>query len=163
MPEHGDAAPDFCLPDGQGRLHRLSDFRGKRAVLYFYPRDMTPECASEACGFRDHFAAYTEAGIEIIGVSVDPPESHERFAAEYNLPFLLLSDENGEVSEAYGVFEEKDRRGKKSRGVLRTTFVIGVDGRVEKVFRDARAETHAIDVLRALEDTAPDSLHGRWR
>ncbi len=145
MPEDGDAAPDFSLPDARGKLHRLSDFHGRRVVLCFYPKDKTPGCAEVACGFRDHFATYSEEGIEIIGVSPDPPESHEGFAAEYNLPFLLLSDVDAGVSKAYGVFG-----GERSRGILRTTFVIGPDGRIEKVFRDVQTDTHAVDVLQAL-------------
>lgn len=152
MLKAGDLAPDFCLPDAQGRPHRLSAFRGKRVVLYFYPKDMTPGCTKEACGFRDHFADYTEEGIEVIGVSPDPPESHEAFAAAYNLPFLLLSDGDAVAARGYGVYGERTRGGKKSRGVLRTTFVIGPDRRIEKVFSAVRTDTHALDVLRALGD-----------
>ena len=152
MPEAGDAAPDFSLPDAQGRPHRLADFRGKRVVLYFYPKDLTPGCTKQACGFRDHFATYTEEDIEIIGVSLDPPKRHEEFATEYNLPFFLLSDEDAEVSKAYGVYGEKERDGKKSLGIFRTTFVIGPDGTIERVMRDIQTESHALDVLRTLGD-----------
>ena len=152
MPEAGDAAPDFSLPNAQGRLHSLSDFRGKRVVLYFYPKDMTPGCTQQACGFRDHFATYTEGDIEIIGVSLDPPERHEEFATEYNLPFLLLADIDAAASKAYGVHGGKERDGKKSLGIFRTTFVIGPDGTIERVMRDIQTESHALDVLRALND-----------
>jgi peroxiredoxin Q/BCP len=152
MPEAGDVAPDFSLPDAQGRPHRLSDFRGKRVVLYFYPKDLTPGCTQQACGFRDHFATYTEEDIEIIGVSLDPPERHEEFATEHNLPFFLLSDVEAEVSKAYGVYGEKERDGKKSLGIFRTTFVINPDGTIERIMRDIQTESHALDVLRALGD-----------
>lgn len=152
MPEAGDAAPDFFLPDAQGRLRRLSDFRGKRVVLYFYPKDLTPGCTQQACGFRDHFATYTEEDVEVIGVSLDPPERHEEFATEHNLPFFLLSDVDAEVSKAYGVYGERERGGKKSLGIIRTTFVIGPDGTIERVMRNVQTESHAVDVLQALGD-----------
>ncbi len=155
MPDSGDTAPGFSLPDAQGKIHRLSEFRGKRVVLYFYPRDMTPGCTKQACGFRDHFSASTGEGIEIIGVSPDPPESHEDFAAEYNLPFLLLADVDNEVAKAYGVYGERIRDGKKSMGIIRTTFVIGPDGQIERVLRDIQTETHAVDVLKTLGESAP--------
>ena len=150
MPEPGDVAPDFSLPDARGKTHRLSDFQGKRVVLYFYPRDMTPGCTKQACGFRDHFATYTEEGVEIIGVSPDPPESHEEFAAEHNLPFLLLADVGVEAAGAYGVYGERVRDGKTSMGIIRTTFLIGPDGQIERVIRDIQTETHAVDVLKML-------------
>lgn len=149
MYEPGEAAPDFTLEDSLGKVRRLSDYAGKRIVLFFYPEDMTPGCTREVCGFRDHFNAYTQEGVELLGVSLDSPENHEEFAREYNLPFTLLSDVNAEVSRAYGVYGEKEVDGRTVHGILRTTFVIGPDGQIEKVFREVKVDSHALDVLQS--------------
>ena len=150
MVKSGEAAPDFVLKDSLGRERKLSDYAGKRIVLFFYPKDMTPGCTKEACGFRDHFGAYTHEGLELLGVSLDTSESHEEFARQYNLPFTLLSDVNGKAAKDYGTYVEKIIEGEKSWGILRTTFIINAEGQVEKVFRDVNVDSHALDVLQEL-------------
>lgn len=158
MIESGDAAPDFALEDSLGRMRRLSDYAGKRIVLFFYPKDMTPGCTQEVCGFRDHFGAYTQEGLELLGVSLDSSESHEEFARQYNLPFTLLSDASGKASKDYGTYVERTTEGKKSCGILRTTFIINAEGQIEKIFRDVNVDSHALDVLQTLHSSGhPDS------
>ena len=117
MPAVGDAAPDFTLADQNGATVRLSDFHGKHVVLYFYPKDDTPGCTKEACGFRDDFAEFTKKGVVILGVSPDDPKSHKKFADKYELPFTLLADTEKAVCEAYDVWKEKNMYGRKSMGV----------------------------------------------
>lgn len=150
MPQPGEVAPDFELPSDSGQSIRLSDFRGKKVVLYFYPKDMTSGCTKEACSFRDNYPQYEEQGAVILGVSPDPPQSHVRFKSKYNLPFVLLSDEDHKVAEAYGVWGEKQMYGRSYYGVLRTTFVIGEDGRIAKVFAKVKPDGHGEEVLEAL-------------
>ncbi len=150
MPQPGEVAPDFELPSDSGQSVRLSDFRGKKVVLYFYPKDMTSGCTKEACSFRDNYPQYEEEGAVILGVSPDPPQSHVRFKSTYNLPFVLLSDEDHKVAEAYGVWGEKQMYGRSYYGVLRTTFVIGEDGRIAKVFAKVKPDGHGEEVLEAL-------------
>lgn len=150
MPRPGQVAPDFELLSDSGKTVRLSDFRGKKVVLYFYPKDMTSGCTQEACSFRDHYPQYEEQGAVILGVSPDPPQSHVRFKSQYNLPFLLLSDEDHKIAETYGVWGEKRMYGRTYHGVLRTTFVIDEQGRIAKVFTNVKPDGHGQEVLEAL-------------
>lgn len=143
-----DLAPDYKLPDSEGKMHRLSDFRGKRIVLYFYPKDDTPGCTKEACSFRDDYKAYTDNDIVIIGISKDNAESHDKFIEKYNLPFLLLSDENKETMKAYGAWGEKNMYGKITIGVIRKTFLIDQDGKIIKIYGRVRVEGHSDAILK---------------
>lgn len=146
----GIPAPDFSLVDDTGVPRKLSDYLGKPVVLYFYPKDDTPGCTTEACNFRDDYSAYQEAGVVILGVSPDSPKSHEKFKAKYQLPFTLLSDEDHKVCEMYGVWGRKKLMGREYDGVLRTTFLIGADGIIRRVFEDVRPAEHSAEVLAAL-------------
>lgn len=150
----GDLAPDFELLTDAGTPLRLSSLRGRPVVLYFYPRDDTPGCTTEACGLRDGFAAFARAGVTILGVSPDNAASHARFSAKYALPYPLLADEGHRVAERYGVWGEKTFMGKKHMGILRTTFLIDHAGRIRRVFENVKPEGHAAEILAALEDTA---------
>lgn len=147
----GSPAPDFALPTHDGSTVRLSDYRGKTVVLYFYPKDDTPGCTTEACSFRDHWQVIEAAGAVVLGVSPDSPRSHERFAGKYGLPFPLLADEDHAVAELYGVWTEKTNYGKKYMGIERSTFVIGPDGVVRKVFRKVKVAGHVEQVLEAVK------------
>ncbi len=144
-------APDFELLDETGTLRRLSDYRGKPVVLYFYPKDDTPGCTKEACSFRDDYSEYDKAGVVILGVSPDSPKSHAKFKEKYNLPFTLLADEDHRVCELYGAWGRKKFMGREYDGVLRTTFLIGLDGTILRVFPDVKPEGHSKEVLAALE------------
>jgi peroxiredoxin Q/BCP len=144
-------APDFELMDETGTPRRLSDYRGKPVVLYFYPKDDTPGCTKEACSFRDDYSVYEEAGVVILGVSPDSPKSHAKFKEKYNLPFTLLADEEHRVCELYGAWGRKKFMGREYDGVLRTTFLIGPDGTILRVFPDVKPEGHSKEVLAALE------------
>lgn len=146
----GIPAPDFALMDENGQVHKLSDYRGKNVVLYFYPRDDTPGCTVEACSFRDGFSAYQKAGVTILGVSPDSPKSHIKFKAKFHLPFPLLSDEDHQVCQAYGVWGLKKNMGRTYEGIFRTTFLIGTDGTIKKVFENVKPEGHSAEVLTAL-------------
>ncbi len=146
----GDAAPDFSLPDEMGRTHSLSDYRGRRVVLYFYPRDDSPGCTVEACGFRDRLGEFADCDAVVLGVSPDSVESHRSFALKYGLTFPLLSDDGHQVAERYGVWVEKRRQGTISAGVARTTFLIDPHGRVEHCFQNVRPEGHEREVLARL-------------
>jgi peroxiredoxin Q/BCP len=150
MPAVGDAAPDFALADQNGKTVKLSDFQGKHVVLYFYPKDDTPGCTKEACGFRDDYAKFTKKGIVILGVSPDDPKSHKKFVDKYELPFTLLADTEKSVCEAYEVWKEKNMYGRKSMGVERTTFVIGPDGKIEKIFPKVKVDGHIEKVFEAI-------------
>lgn len=147
----GIPAPDFTLPDDTGTERRLSDFRGQPVVLYFYPKDDTPGCTKEACGFRDAYQAYREAGAVILGISPDPPKRHARFKAKHNLPFILLADEAHHVCELYGVWGRKTFIGRTYDGVFRTTFLIGPDGIIRKVYTRVKPAEHAAQVLADLQ------------
>jgi peroxiredoxin Q/BCP len=147
----GTQAPDFELMDDQGQLRKLSDYRGKSVVLYFYPQDDTSGCTTEACNFRDGFEDYKTLGIEILGVSPDTVTSHGKFKSKYSLPFTLLADDDHKVCELYGVWGLKKARGKEHDGVFRTTFLIGPDGVVKKVFENVKPEVHSTEVLAALK------------
>jgi thioredoxin-dependent peroxiredoxin len=150
MIEVGIKAPDFSLPDQDGKMHKLSDYKGKPVVLFFYPKDDTPGCTKEACSFRDHFAEFKKAGIEVLGVSVDSAESHEKFAVKYHLPFTLLSDTDKKVVTEYGVWVEKINYGKKYWGTARTTFLIDKNGNIVHVFEQVKPDEHAAEVLEKL-------------
>lgn len=148
----GSLAPDFELPDENGEMHRLSDYRGKVVVLYFYPKDDTPGCTTEACGFRDTYADYEKAGVPVIGVSPDDVKKHQKFKTKYNLPFTLLADTDHAVCELYGVWGRKKFMGKEYDGVFRTTFLIGQDGTILKVFENVKPEGHSQEILKALSE-----------
>lgn len=143
----GDRAPDFCLPDTQGNLVKLADFKGRRVVLYFYPRDNTPGCTKEACGFRDAYEQYQAQDIVLMGISTDDAKSHEKFVKKYDLPFPLLCDEGGKVAETYESYGLKKFMGKEFLGVIRNTFVLSPDGTIEKIYRKVKPELHAAQVL----------------
>jgi peroxiredoxin Q/BCP len=146
----GDPAPEFTLPDAEGRPISLSQLRGQRVVLYFYPRDNTPGCTKEACGFRDTYADYRAHGIQILGVSPDDARFHQKFAQKLQLPFPLLVDEGAKVATAYGVYGPKKFMGKVYNGVHRTTFVIDPEGKIEAVITKVKVETHAAELLKKL-------------
>ncbi|HSG90062.1 MAG TPA: thioredoxin-dependent thiol peroxidase [Pseudomonadales bacterium] len=149
--EEGKAAPVFTLKDQNGDRVALKDLRGKPVVLYFYPRDDTPGCTKEACGFRDLWGEIEAAGAVVLGVSPDDAESHTKFVAKYALPFRLLSDPDKKVMEKYGAWGEKTMYGRKMMGVIRSTVLIGADGKVLKHWpRVAKAEAHPAKVLEAL-------------
>lgn len=150
MVKVGKKAPDFSLADQNGIKHKLSDYQGKPVVLYFYPKDDTPGCTKEACSFRDSYVEFREAGIEVIGISVDDEESHEKFREKYNLPFTLLADTEQKVVEDYGVWVEKNNYGKKYWGTARMTFLIDKDGRIIHIFEKVKPEDHAQEVLEKL-------------
>jgi thioredoxin-dependent peroxiredoxin len=150
MVEEGSPAPDFELRSDTGDTVRLSSFRGKPVVLYFYPKDHTSGCTTQACGIRDAWSEFERAGAVVLGVSPDNVTSHRSFRADYELPFTLLADPDHEVAAAYGVWAEKSRNGRTYMGIVRSTFVIGPDGTVEKAMRDVKPATHADDVLAAL-------------
>jgi peroxiredoxin Q/BCP len=148
--EEGAPAPDFELVSDQGETVRLSEFRGRPVVLYFYPRDDTPGCTSQACGIRDRWDDFGERGAVVLGVSPDTETSHVKFKEKYGLPFTLLADPHHQVAERYGVWVEKRSYGKTYHGIERSTFVIDADGNVRKVMRRVKPDTHAADVLNAL-------------
>ena len=151
MLEVGTKAPAFTLPDKNGNPVSLSDFAGKRVVLYFYPRDNTPGCTRQACAFAQNYDAFKELGVEVIGVSKDSAASHEKFAAKYELPFILLSDPELTVLQAYDVWKEKKQYSKVSMGVVRSTYVIGPDGTIEKAMPKVKPDTNAADILAWLQ------------
>ncbi len=147
----GIQAPDFSLSDESNQTRRLSDFRGQPVVLYFYPKDDTPGCTTEACGFRDDYSAYVKANLVVLGVSPDSPKSHAKFKEKYSLPFPLLADDGHKVCDLYGVWGPKKSYGVLHDGVLRTTFLIDPKGRVAKVFENVRAAEHSAEVLEAVK------------
>jgi thioredoxin-dependent peroxiredoxin len=150
MIEIGTKAPEFALPDQDGIMRKLSDYQGKPVVLYFYPKDDTPGCTKEACSFRDSFADFKKAGVEVLGVSIDDPESHIKFRKKYNLPFTLLADTDKKVVNDYGVWQEKVNYGKKYWGIARTTFLIDKNGNIVHVFERVKPDEHAAEVLQKL-------------
>ena len=150
MLQVGDKAPDFTLKDKDGRDVSLSDFAGKKVVLYFYPKDNTPGCTRQACAFAGQYRAFQEKNVEVIGVSKDSVASHVKFAEKYNLPFVLLSDPERQAIESYGVWQEKKLYGKVSMGVVRTTFIIDEQGVIEKVMPKVKPDTNAADILAQL-------------
>jgi thioredoxin-dependent peroxiredoxin len=151
MVEEGKPAPDFELTSDSGERVKLSDFRGKPVVLYFYPKDDTPGCTTQARGIRDVYSDFRDRGAVVLGVSPDDEASHVKFKQKYSLPFTLLADPEHEVAEEYGVWKERNRYGKKSMGIERSTFVIDQHGNVSKAMRRVKPDTHADDVLAALD------------
>ena len=150
MIEEGKPAPDFELPTDSGETIKLSDLRGKPVVLYFYPKDDTPGCTTQACGIRDAYGEFERAGAVVLGVSPDSEKSHVKFKDKYELPFTLLADTDHSVAEQYGVWGQKSFAGKKYMGINRSTFVIDADGNVKRVMHDVKPANHADDVLEAL-------------
>jgi len=150
MIEVGDTAPDFALPSDRGDVVRLSELRGARVILFFYPKDDTPGCTKEACGFRDAMPAIVERNATVLGVSADPVNSHERFRDKYDLNFPLLADVDHVVAEAYGAWGKKKLYGREYEGILRSTFLIGEDGRLEKAYRRVRPAEHADEIVAEL-------------
>jgi len=142
-----ELSPDFSLKDQNGKAHSLSEYKGKWVLLYFYPRDFTPGCTTEACGIRDNFDEYKKKGIVVLGVSSDSVESHKKFAAKHELPFTLLSDENKKVIKMYGVEKEKNIFGKKVMGVSRTSYLINPKGEIAKIYKNVKPPIHASQVL----------------
>jgi thioredoxin-dependent peroxiredoxin len=143
-------APDFSLSDEANKVHKLADFRGKNVLLYFYPKDDTPGCTTEACNFRDDYSTYEKAGVVILGVSADTPEAHAKFKQKYHLPFTLLADVDHKVCEAYGVWALKKMMGREYMGILRTSYLIGPDGMIKRVFPEVKPPEHSKEVLASL-------------
>jgi thioredoxin-dependent peroxiredoxin len=150
--EPGQTAPDFTLPDQHGEKVSLSDFRGQPVVVYFYPKDDTPGCTTQACGIRDQWEDFREAGAAVIGISPDDVDSHERFAAKHDLPHVLLADPDREVMEPWGAWGTKNMYGKETVGVIRSTVLVDADGVVAKVWKRVQAKKHTEQVLKALAD-----------
>lgn len=150
MLKEGDKAPAFSLPSEEGKV-ALKDFKGKTVVLYFYPKDLTPGCTTEACDFRDNFNRLKKAGAVVLGVSRDPLTKHASFREKYELNFPLLSDEDGAACKAYGVWQEKSLYGRKFMGIVRSTFVIDPQGRVKKIFSKVKVKGHVDAVLLAVQ------------
>jgi peroxiredoxin Q/BCP len=152
-PKVGELAPNFRLPSTRGKDVTLNEFRGKDVILYFYPKDDTPGCTAEACGFRDHEGDITKAHAVVLGVSTDSLDSHEKFKAKHSLNFPLLADATADVAKMYGVWREKNLYGRRTWGVARTTYWIGADGRIRKIWKKVDTSTHADDVLRELNES----------
>jgi thioredoxin-dependent peroxiredoxin len=147
MLKPGDKAPNILLRTDTGAEFKLSEFKGRRVVLYFYPRADTPGCTTEACEFRDDIRKFAKKGAAVVGVSPDKPAAQAKFKTKYDLPFTLLADEEKAAAQAYGVWKEKNMYGKKVMGIERSTFVIGADGKIEKVYSKVKAKGHAAEVL----------------
>ena len=151
----GDAAPDFSLPrDGGGTLS-LADLKGKPAIVYFYPKDDTPGCTKEACGFRDVWSDLSDASLQVVGISKDSVAKHDKFKAKYELPFPLLADEDCAVCQAFGVWKEKNMYGKKTMGIERSTFLLDADGVIRKVWRKVKVDGHVDQAIAAAKDLEP--------
>ncbi len=149
MVKEGNKAPDFSGKNQEGQLVKLSSFKGiKNIILYFYPKDMTPGCTTEACDFRDQYKKFKNTTI--LGVSIDPPERHKKFIVKYSLPFDLIADENKKIVEKYGVWQEKKLYGKTFMGIIRSTFIIDKDGVIKKIFTKVKVKGHVEEVLQFL-------------
>ena len=148
--ETGTLAPKFSLPDENEKVHNLDDYAGKTVLLYFYPKDDTPGCTTEACNFRDDYSAYQDAAVVILGVSPDSPAKHTKFKAKYDLPFSLLADVDHQVCEKYGVWGPKKFMGREYEGVHRTTYLIGPDGTIQHVFENVKPANHSAEILALL-------------
>ena len=146
----GDTAPDFALQDKTGNQVKLSDFAGQKVVLYFYPKDNTPGCTRQACAFAAAYDDFKKRSITVIGISKDSVESHRKFAEKHNLPFILLADPELQAIQAYGVWQEKKLYGKVSMGVVRTTFIIDENGKIEKIMPKVKPDTNAEEILNSL-------------
>lgn len=150
MLETGTKAPAFSLPDQDGNIHTLDEFRGKKLILYFYPKDNTPGCTKQACAFEERYPQFLERGAVVVGVSKDTVASHKKFQEKYNLPFLLLSDTGLEILQAYDVWKEKNNYGKVSMGIVRTTYLINEEGIIEKAFGRVKAAENPQQMLELL-------------
>ena len=150
MLKEGQKAPDFSLDDDQGQKVSLKDLKGKTVVLYFYPKDMTPGCTQEACDFRDNWTAVKKKGAVVLGVSADPVKRHKSFKEKYQLPFPLLSDENLKMLKAYGVWKKKKFMGREFMGIVRTTLIVGPDGKIKKIWSPVSVKNHIHEVLESL-------------
>jgi len=148
MLQKGDKAPDFTGNDQQGKVVSLDDFKGKKLVLYFYPKDDTPGCTKEACNLRDNYADLLDKGFALLGVSPDTEDSHQKFISKYELPFPLLSDPELKIIKAFGAWGEKNMYGRKYEGLLRTTFIINEEGIIEKVIKKVKTDDHANQILK---------------
>ena len=146
----GDSAPDFELPDQDGKIHKLSDYQGQKILVYFYPKDDTPGCTIEACQIRDDFPKFNSVKAKILGISTDSVESHKKFSQKHSLPFTLLADANKEVVKAYNVYKPKKFLGKEFLGTQRTSFLIDGDGKIAKIYEKVKPALHAEEVLRDL-------------
>lgn len=146
----GQLAPDFALPSTDGSVVRLSDLRGKKVVLYFYPKDDTPGCTKEACSFRDNLGVLQSMGVVVLGVSADSVASHQKFAQKYGLNFPLLADEGAQVATLYGVWKEKKRYGRTYMGIERTTFLIDENGIVRRIFPKVKVDGHVEEIMEAI-------------
>lgn len=147
----GTQAPEFTTTDQDGKTHALSDFQGKKVILYFYPKDNTSGCTKEACAFRDNFAKFRQLNVEILGVSIDSETSHKAFVQKYDLPFTLLADTDKRLVEAYGAWGEKSMYGKKYMGTNRVTYVIDETGKIAAVFPKVKPDTHVDEILSVLQ------------
>lgn len=147
MLKTGDKAPDFVGTDDQGKRLKMKDFRGKKIVLYFYPKDNTPGCTQEACDFRDSMSSLKKKGVVVLGVSPDRVFSHQKFKIKFSLPFSLLSDEDHKIAEAYGVWQEKSMYGKKYMGIVRSTFVINEKGFLNDVYEKVKVKGHVAELI----------------
>jgi len=150
--KEGDKAPDFTVRDGEGQTVRLRDLRGKKVVLYFYPKDDTPGCTKEACSFRDSFAKFKRRDIEVLGVSFDSEAKHKKFAQKFDLPFRLLADTDRSIAESFGTYGEKKFMGRTYMGIHRMTFLIDEKGKIKKIFNKVKPEEHAEEVLAAFDE-----------
>ena len=150
--KEGDKAPDFEVKDGEGETVRSKDLKGKRYVLYFYPKDDTPGCTKEACSFRDSFSKFKKQGIEVFGVSLDSEKSHQKFTEKYSLPFRLLADTDRKLSESFGTYGKKKFMGREYMGNHRMTFLIDEKGKIKKIFEKVKPEDHAEEVLAAFSE-----------
>ena len=152
MLREGNQAPDFTAKDQNGNQLKLSDLRGTRTVLYFYPKDDTPGCTKQACSLRDGFSTFTEKGIKILGVSMDDEQSHQKFISKYELPFTLLTDADHAIADVYDSYGDKQYMGKTYQGVLRKTFLIDENGKIKKIFDKVKVDEHADEVLKAFDE-----------
>lgn len=152
MIKEGDQAIDFTLEATNGETVTLSDFKGKNVVLFFYPKDQTPGCTREACDFRDAYQEFSDLNTVILGISKDSIASHQKFVEKQNLPFLLLSDPEGEVCEKYGVIKDKNMFGRKYKGIERSTFVIDKEGKIAKAYRKVKVADHVQEVLQFVKE-----------
>lgn len=159
MPQTGDKAPDFDCPDQDGKKISLKQFNGKTVILYFYPKDNTPGCTKQACSLRDRFSTFKKKNVVIIGISKDSQKSHQSFIEKNDLPFILLSDSDKKVQEAYGVWQEKILYGRRFMSTIRTTFILGPDQKISYVFDKIDCENHAGEILEKLEELESITNH----
>jgi peroxiredoxin Q/BCP len=149
----GQKAPDFTATDQDGKTVSLAEYRGRKVIIYFYPKDDTPGCTREACAFRDNLPNFEQTGVEVLGVSVDSEKAHRKFADKYQLPFRLVSDADKAIVEAYGVWGMKKFMGREYMGTNRVTYLVGEDGNIEQVWPKVKPETHAAEILQWLQNT----------